>query len=320
MNAQRLRPLSIGDIFDEGFDLYKRNFVFLLLTAALTLVPLDIGVAFATPRLLPSLYNVFGVTTASGDATWGALVRLLIDTVFTLPLAVLAAAPLIAACSALYLDRAVTLRQVYGHCLRRLPGLLVAIVLSGLALDIGIGFCFVGGAIAGTLLLFTLHALLMEGRSGTGALKRSTALVSGYGSRVFGCLILLNLILWAVQLGVTLPLNYFFSSVLQFTPPSFGVLGDPAASETTRGLIVNAITGGLGDLLLTPFIVCVVTALYYDLRIRKEGYDVDLMAEGLGYPPLSALGPFLPPVAVYLPPRTVAVRPPPSAPGQKGPR
>ena len=63
MNGQRLRPLSVGDVFDEGFDLYKRNFVFLLLTAALTLIPLDIGVAFATPRLLPSLYNLFNVTT-----------------------------------------------------------------------------------------------------------------------------------------------------------------------------------------------------------------------------------------------------------------
>ena len=230
---------------------------------------------------------------------------------FTLPLTVLAAAPLVAACSALYLDRSVTLKQVYVHCLRRLPGLLMAIVLGSLALDFGIGLCFVGAAIVGTLLLFSLHALLMEGRSGTGALKRSSALVNGYGSRVFGCLILLNLILWAVQIGVTLPLNYFFSSVVQFTPPSFGVLGDPATSESTRGVIVEAITGGLGDLLLAPFIVCVVTALYYDLRIRKEGYDVDLMAEGLGYPPLSTLGPFLPPVAVYLPPRTMAGPPPP---------
>ncbi len=320
MNGQRLRPLGVGDVFDEGFDLYKRNFVFLLLTAAVIMVPLDIGVAFATPRLLPPLYNLFNLTTSAGDAFGASLVRLLMDTVFALPLSLLAAAPLVAACSALYLDRPVTLRQVYGHCLRRLPGLMGAVALGCLALDVGVGLCVVGGAIAATLYPFSLHTLLMEGRSGIGALKRSAGLVSGFGSRIFGCLILINLIVWAIQLGLSLPLDYFFSTILNFTPSSFGALGNTAADMTTRGLIVHAITGGLGDLLLTPFIVCLVTALYYDLRVRKEGYDVELMAEGLNYPPLSALGPFLPPVAMYLPPRPLAPGPPPQMPYQGGPR
>jgi len=320
MNAQRLRPLSIGDIFDEGFDLYKRNFVFLLLTAAVTLVPLDIAGTFAIPHLLPPLYDLFGVTSAAADASGAAVIRALADLVFGLPLTLLTAAPLAAACSALYLDRTVTLRQVFGHCLRRLPGLLVAILLGCLALDVGLGLCFVGAAVASTLYLLSLHALLMEGRSGIGALKRSAGLVSGFGSRVFGCLILLDVVLGAIQLGISLPLNYFFSTVIQFTPPSLGVLGDPAASETTRGLLVKTITSGLGNLLLIPFAVCVITSLYYDLRIRKEGYDVDLMAENLSYPALSTLGPFLPPVAVYLPPRPVVSRPPPRGVYPGGPR
>ncbi len=320
MNGQRLRPLSVGDVFDEGFDLYKRNFVFLLLTAAVIMVPLDIGVAFVTPRLLPPLYNLFNITTSAADAFGASLIRLLMDTVFALPLSLLAAAPLVAACSALYLDRPVTLRQVYGHCLRRLPGLLAAVALGCLALDVGLGFCIVGAAIASTLYLLSLHALLMEGRSGIGALRRSAGLVSGFGSRVFGCLILINLIVSAIQMGVTLPLDYFFSTILKFTPAAAGSLADPVTDTTTRGLIVHAITSGLGDLLLVPFIVCVVTALYYDLRIRKEGYDVELMAEGLNYPPLSALGPFLPPVAVYLPSRPLAPGPPPPMPPRGGPR
>ena len=318
MNGQRLRPLSVGDVFDEGFDLYKRNFVFLLLIAAIAVVPLSIGMAVVLPRLLPPLYDLFSVTTSSGDAFGASLVRLLAEVVLALPLSLLADAPLVAACSALYLDRPVTLRQVYGHCLRRLPGLLVVVALGCLALDIGLAFCFVGAAIAATLYLFSLHALLMEGQSGIGALRRSASLVSGYGSRIFGCLILINLIASAIQTGVTLPLNYFFSTVLNFTPASFGTAGDLAADTTTRGLVVQAITGGLGTMILKPFIVCLVTALYYDLRVRKEGYDVALMAEELNYPPLSALGPFLPPVAVFLPPRPTLTGPPPHPTSMKG--
>ena len=47
-----------------------------------------------------------------------------------------------------------------------------------------------------------------------------------------------------------------------------------------------------------------MTVLYYDLRIRKEGFDIELLAEELHYPPLANLGAFLPPVSVF------PVRPP----------
>ncbi len=50
-----------------------------------------------------------------------------------------------------------------------------------------------------------------------------------------------------------------------------------------------------------PFLVSVVTVLYFDLRIRKEGFDVELLAQDLNYPPLAALGPFLPPAPAFGP-------------------
>ena len=38
----RFRPMALGDIFDEAFDLYKKNFLFLLLVTAVVVVPLQV--------------------------------------------------------------------------------------------------------------------------------------------------------------------------------------------------------------------------------------------------------------------------------------
>ena len=67
MNGMRLRPLGMGDIFDEGFDLYKRNFVFLLLVTAVTVVPVDILLAFVGPALMQQVYDLLNVSS-SADA------------------------------------------------------------------------------------------------------------------------------------------------------------------------------------------------------------------------------------------------------------
>jgi len=61
-----------------------------------------------------------------------------------------------------------------------------------------------------------------------------------------------------------------------------------------------------------------MTVLYYDLRIRKEGFDIELLAEELRYPPLASLGPFLPPAPVYGPSLRPGM-PPARPPGPAGP-
>jgi len=37
-------------------------------------------------------------------------------------------------------------------------------------------------------------------------------------------------------------------------------------------------------MLVIPFAVTVVSLLYYDMRIRKDGYDMEVLAHTLGYP------------------------------------
>ena len=303
MNGQRLRPLGLGDIFDEGFDLYKRNFVFLLLVTAITVVPLDIGLAFAAPRLFPVIFDLFGITSNS-DAFWVWLVVSTTKLTLYLPLFLLAVAPLAAAGAGRYLERETTLWSVYRLWLRRLPGLLAALALTALTLTLGLVLCVVPWFVAATQLFFVLQAVTVEGKGPGRALGRSNGLVGGYGGRVFNCLLLLALIAWVISLGVTFPLAYLVGSVLHLAPGASSLYGGAAAvGHTAEQQVVTLITAGLAHLVLLPFLVCVMTVLYYDLRIRKEGLDIEMLAEDLHYLPLAALGPFLPPAPVFGPMR-----------------
>ena len=300
MDRQKLRPLGVGDIFDEGFDLYKRNFLFLLLAVAIVVVPLDIGLALLTPQFVPPVLSLFGLTTSQSDAFSVWLVSSAVKLILFLPLYAAALGPASAAAAARYLEQPVTLGSVFRHSGRRLPALLLAALLSGMLLALGLLLCGFLWLLAATLLLFVLQALLTEGLGPAGAMRRSAALVGGYGSRVFGCLLLLGSVLFVVGLGVRLPLAYLVGSVLNLTPGAASLYGGSGAAST-EDQVVAMISGGLAHLLLLPFLVCVVTVLYYDLRVRKEGVDIELMAQDLNYPPLSALGPFLPPVPTFGP-------------------
>jgi len=307
MNVQRLRPLGVGDIFDEGFDLYKRNFVFLLLATAAVVVPLDIGLAFLTPRFFVSVLSWFNLTTNESDAFWIWVVTGLTKTVFYLPLYIAALGPVMLSASAKYLDQKTTVEMAFRLCLRRTPAILAVAFLSGLLLALGLALCGVLWLVFATQLLFVLQALLVEGVGPGKALKRSAALVGGYGMRVFGCLLLLGAVLYVVGLGLRLPLAYLFDTVLNIAPGAAS-LGS-GSGGTAQQQVVVLLSSGLTHLLLLPFIASVITVLYYDLRIRKEGVDIELLALDLNYPPLSALGPFLPPVPTFgvrpgLPPRS----------------
>lgn len=314
MNGQRLRPLGLGDIFDEGFDLYKRNFVFLLLVTAISVVPLDIGLAFVSLHLFPTIFDLFGVT-ANSDAFWTWLVIFATRLTLFLPLFLLAVAPLVSAGAGRYLEQGVTVWSVYRVWLRRLPGLLLALALTGAALDLGLLLCGVFWFVPAVQFFFVLHAYLFEGKGPGKALGRSSRLIGGYGGRVFNCLFLLGLVAWVIGLGVTFPLAYLVDNVLHVAPGAQSLYGGASGvGHSAEQQVVTLITEGLAHLVLIPFLVCVVTVLYFDLRIRKEGFDIELLAEELRYPPLTALGPFLPPAPVYGPVRPGAP-PPARAPG-----
>jgi hypothetical protein len=45
--------------------------------------------------------------------------------------------------------------------------------------------------------------------------------------------------------------------------------------------LVAVLLGGIIQLLIYPLFYCVLTVAYYDLRVRKEGFDLEVLASTL---------------------------------------
>jgi hypothetical protein len=114
---------------------------------------------------------------------------------------------------------------------------------------------------------FALPVLLVEGLRGRQALGRSFELVRGRWWKTFGTLIV-GFILAAI-----------ISSLMQAIFVVGMVVGD---DNDTVVLVLSAIAGIVGLAISTPFQAALLTVLYFDLRVRKEGFDLELLAQEIG--------------------------------------
>ncbi len=181
----------------------------------------------------------------------------------------------------------VTIGYVFGATAARywpLWGLALLFVLAVVAFVIlYLVFLFVTGAFGllvgwiifiplgfwiGIRLVISVPALLVEGIGPVRAIRRSWDLVRGSWWRSFGILlvtVILELVLYLVFLA-------FFQAVAAIVP---GV-GDDLRSA------LSAVGTTLVSALIGPLAAIVVTLLYFDLRVRTEGYDLDQLAQQTG--------------------------------------
>ena len=322
---QRFRPMGLGDIFDEAFDLYKKNFLYLLLVTAVVAVPAQVVAPVLALHFPSDVSLAHLIGDALGDlAPTQFLLQLgpvFSGPAYFAPLYPLATAleivALTGACSACYLGEGRPFWPIYHRTLRRLLPLAATLLLYALFMLLGLAACYFFVLFPLTWLALTAHTFAIEGKNFVRATGRSYQVVAGYGMRVFGCLVLLYLVAAIVGLGIQLPLVYAFDTALNITPGSDLLFGGGSAvtalSEQRR--IITQVSQGLANLVLTPFAFSVLTVLYYDLRVRKEAFDIELLARGLRYPPLSALGGYLPPSAPPLPAPARPGAPPPAVQG-----
>lgn len=295
-----LQPMGIGDILDRTFRLYKEHFsnfvgitglAFLLNVAFLSFVismPADPRALLVNPALV-----------LTGVIAFLALL------VFTIWISFLSMGALSRSVSERYLGREISVLEAYRHVARRGLSLLWAYFLSGLIIMgvfvlgmilslVAAGVTgFAGGrpnlsklAVAGllvflptlifvTILIFryllVTQVVVLEDVRGTRALKRSWHLMKGYFWKAN-----LVLLLYGVLFGIGYLLFYY--PTLFFLPrPTPGSIG-----VGTTFVVQNA-SNQLVQMLVSPFFMIAFTLLYYDSRIRKEGFDLEVMARNLGY-------------------------------------
>jgi hypothetical protein len=186
-----------------------------------------------------------------------------------------------------YLGDLPSVEGSYKFALSRLGSILWVILLQGLALFgvFMVPFLLIlggqnnGGVIALSLVAFIgvivfaiilfirwtfgTVAVVVEEQRGTKALGRSWQLSKNFAGKIFGALFVAGLITWIVSI-------------------IFGII--PAGLAQSAGgsaWLIRAIGTSITSIITTPFITIVVVLLYFDLRIRKEGLDLAVMAQEL---------------------------------------
>jgi hypothetical protein len=255
MTPPILRPLSVGEILDTSFSLYRRHF------GALATVAL---VCTGIPLLLRLFL----------EASGGLLTNVTLFLVYTIGLVVLslvATGATVFIVAESYLGRPISAREALARAAPHLGRILVCSLLMSLVVGLGFLLLVIPGVILAVGLVLAVPAVVLEpGTSATAALSRSWDLTRGSRWRIFGLGMTLLVLLYVPVVALT----GVFAMVVPVA--SIRTLG-PASV----GSIVVLTMAGLVQMFIYPLFYCVLTVTYYDLRVRKEGFDLELLASSL---------------------------------------
>jgi hypothetical protein len=259
-----LRPRSGTELIDASVQLLRQHYVELVSVTALFTIPTVIVRLIFLPFQVITPGQVFGARALTGFAILYpvALVFSAISTAATVVIV-----------SDSYLGRSVTIGAAISRVLGRFWTVLGAAILQILIIGFGFVLLFVPGIIFACWLFATTNVVMVEGKGVTDALARSRNLARGSVGRLFWIIFFAFLIVALVQVLVGLVLGLVGAG---FRP----------SAPTVAGQLVQYVV----SVLLYPFLQVVITLLYYDLRIRKEGFDMDLMAKELGFGSPAAAG------------------------------
>jgi hypothetical protein len=248
-----LRPLSLGEILDVAFGLYRNLFLPLLLVTLVTgAVPMALSVyveASGGTLVNPGLYFLNLLLNAVLGAIAAAASTFIVSENYmggrlTAGEAFSRAAPF--AGRLIMLGIATSLVVVLGFLLLIIPGL---ILLSGLAL--------------------ATPAMVIESLpTATGAMGRSWSLTRDHRGKILSALFVVGLLMYLpfIALGGL---------------AAAGAVGGGPEQGSTGLFLALTVAAALLSSLVWPLFYCVLTVAYYDLRVRKEAFDLEVLASGL---------------------------------------
>jgi hypothetical protein len=279
--APQLRPLGIGEILDVGIKIYTRNALTLFKIVVFVVLPAQIVVNAIEVSALPKGVDLssgtsFGPTLGPTGTTTTLTGRqfgvVLVGFAFALLISFLAGQLAQAGCfravADAYLGEEVGWRSSLRYALRRLPALVALSIASGFCVAIGFVLCVVPGVYLWGAFYVAVPVLLVEGSGPLRSLGRSRELVRGRWWGTFGVALV-----GALLVGIVTAALSGVIVGLAFASP---------ARNTVSGFVLNTFAETVGSMLSTPAAAAFATVLYIDLRVRKEGFDLLLLARRLG--------------------------------------
>ncbi|HWP57102.1 MAG TPA: hypothetical protein VNL14_04330 [Candidatus Acidoferrales bacterium] len=251
----RLEPMTMGGLLDRAFRLYMENCPLMLGITAAAYVPL-----YAIQLVMEAGIGESGAARHNLTIIFSQLLFMILWMSLALPVATGAATYAI---SERYLGREVTVGQALGRACRRLWTLTGAQIAVMVRVVIGFLLLLIPGILWWLSYALVVPVVLIEGRKAAPSLRRSWELVKGNRGKVFVVLVVVNALQWLSTFGVR------------------SVSGLAVDLESMTGKLLYTAVSDAVVVFLTPLAIVADILLYYDFRIRKEGFDLEMLSRAL---------------------------------------
>jgi hypothetical protein len=264
--------LTVLEILDRTFRLYRQNFALFIGIAALIVIPFAIIQQFigqATPTRVTYTYG----TSAISDAVCGSA---LITLVLTVIQSVLTIGAMTSAASEAYMGHRLSIREAFDGAFKRFGALLLGLfgiyaILIAFFIFAGLtaAMCVPGLAFGIALVIFvgmTTYALMgpvltLENVGPFLGINRAWSLGKARFWTVIGLMFVLIIIAWVLTLA--------FGALVTW-------IGAGMRSSDLEGLLFA--TNAVLSVFLIPVVPIAQTIFYYDTRNRLEGLDFALQS------------------------------------------
>jgi hypothetical protein len=248
-----IEPMSMGEIFSRAFNLFfSRIGIFLAIEAIVIAPSLIFQLALPTMALRSGAFLLLIPMIILGPIGSAAILHVITQE---------------------YLGQPVSMAGAFRFALSRFLPLLGTSILAGLGIMIGMMACCIPGIYLLIIWAFMSQIVVMENLSGSNALGRSKGLVEGYFWNVFGLLFVLGLCVGGISFAISMSVALALPHQVIIPNPANPFVPEIQLTNYVNyaiNQVLSAVINGVGQV----FTAICTTLLYFDLRNRKEAFDV----------------------------------------------
>jgi hypothetical protein len=233
-------PFSVGRALSRTFSVFSHGFIQFIVLTATAYVPLLIlqVVLIGNPRA----------------AIERPILAIFVPMIVVFIVGRISTATCLFGAYQIMRGRAFTIGASLMVALRRFWAILATSILGGLFAGFGLMLLVVPGFIVICAIYVALPACVIERLGPVASLKRSRALTKGNRWQIFGLYLVLAVLEWLLSFG--------FAFV----------------AKTIAGPVVGVYAQLAGQILVGAFASVLYAVVYHDLRVDKEGFDIEELA------------------------------------------
>ena len=263
-----LRPLSLGELLDRSFFLYRENFI---LFAGISAVPhlfvLAVSLAQVVLVSAPAMRaRAAGAPPPIGPAAVLAL-SFFTFVVEAFVVYLLVQGPTAYAVSELYHGRTTSIATALGQMRARIWSLAAGAVLSGTTILVALSLFVIPGVSLACRLIAALPAGVVEKLGPGDSFKRSFQLTRGNAGRALGAYMMYFFLRLVAYVLILYPYRLMISLSRRDSGTAEMWLGLASAGNVAPATVI------------APCLMIAAAVFYFDLRVRKEALDLQIMMD-----------------------------------------